>query len=110
MNRVLLGAHHQVSGQLMAPPFRCIVRLATLRRCDLECARHFLQKCYLPDTMVFMPISVLQRGADTWTSYSVIRMKVVGQEIEQIVDYIHCPWMIPAATAISLVRRREMSD
>jgi RNA polymerase sigma-70 factor (ECF subfamily) len=46
---------------------------------------------------------VLQRGADTWTSYSVIRMKVIGQRIEQIVDYIHCPWMIQAATSISPV-------
>jgi RNA polymerase sigma-70 factor (ECF subfamily) len=53
---------------------------------------------------------VLQRGADTWTSYSVIRMRVIGQEIEQIVDYIHCPWMIPAATSISLVGSREMRD
>jgi RNA polymerase sigma-70 factor, ECF subfamily len=51
---------------------------------------------------------VLQRGADTWTSYSVIRMKVIGQKIEKIVDYIHCPWMIPAATSISLVGGRQM--
>jgi RNA polymerase sigma-70 factor (ECF subfamily) len=53
---------------------------------------------------------VLQRGADTWTSYSVIRMKVIGQEIEQIVDYIHCPWMIAAANSVSLVGGREMHD
>ena len=53
---------------------------------------------------------VLQRGADTWTSYSVICMRVIGQEIEQIVDYIHCPWMIPAATSISLVGSREVRD
>ena len=53
---------------------------------------------------------VLQRGADTWTSYSVIRMKVTGQEIEKIVDYIYCPWIIPAATSISLVGSREMRD
>ena len=53
---------------------------------------------------------VLQRGADTWTSYSVIRMKVIGEEIVQIVDYIHCPWMIPAATSVSLAGSREMRD
>jgi hypothetical protein len=53
---------------------------------------------------------VLRRGADTWTSYSVIRMRVIGQEIEQIVDYIHCPWMITEAIAISLVGNREMRD
>jgi hypothetical protein len=49
---------------------------------------------------------VLQRGADAWTSYSVVRMKVIGQEVEQILEYIHCPWMIPAATSISLIDRR----
>jgi RNA polymerase sigma-70 factor (ECF subfamily) len=50
---------------------------------------------------------VLQRGADTWTSYSVIRMKLIRQKIEQIVDYIHCPWMIHAATSISPVGGHE---
>ncbi len=51
---------------------------------------------------------VLQRGGDTWTSYSVIRMKVIGQKIERIADYIHCPWMIQAATSISLVGGGQM--
>jgi RNA polymerase sigma-70 factor (ECF subfamily) len=45
---------------------------------------------------------ILQRGADTWTSYSAIRMGVVGQKIERIVDYIHCPWVIPAAASVSV--------
>jgi RNA polymerase sigma-70 factor (ECF subfamily) len=53
---------------------------------------------------------VLQRGADAWTSYSVIRMRVIGQQIEGIMDYIHCPWMIQAATSISLAGSREMRD
>ena len=53
---------------------------------------------------------VLQRGADAWTSYSVIRMKVIGEKVDQIVDYIHCPWMMPAATSISLVAGRETRD
>jgi RNA polymerase sigma-70 factor, ECF subfamily len=47
---------------------------------------------------------VLQRGADTWTSYSVIRMKVIGQEIEQIVDYIHCPWVLAAAMNVTIAK------
>jgi RNA polymerase sigma-70 factor, ECF subfamily len=47
-------------------------------------------------------IIVLQRGADTWTAYSAIRMSVVGAKIERIVDYIHCPWVIPAATSVSV--------
>jgi hypothetical protein len=27
---------------------------------------------------------------------------VVGQKIERIVDYIHCPWVIPAAASVSV--------
>ena len=47
-------------------------------------------------------IVILQRGADTWTTYSVIRMSVVGGQVERIVDYIHCPWLIPAAESVSV--------
>src|SRR5260370_11386226 len=47
-------------------------------------------------------VIILQRGADTWTSYSAIRMNVIGQKIERIGDYIHCPWVIPAAASVSL--------
>jgi RNA polymerase sigma-70 factor, ECF subfamily len=53
---------------------------------------------------------VLQRGPDTWSSYSVIRMKVIGQEIEQVVDYIHCPWLISAAISLSIAGGREPRD
>src|SRR5947208_3433451 len=45
---------------------------------------------------------ILQRGADTWTSYSAIRMNVAGQKIEGIMDYIHCPWLIQAAESVSV--------
>jgi hypothetical protein len=37
-------------------------------------------------------VVTLRRGADTWTSYSVIRVNVTGQKIERIADYILCPW------------------
>ena len=47
-------------------------------------------------------IVILQRGADTWTTYSVIRMNVVGGRIETIVDYIHCPWLLSTAESVSV--------
>jgi RNA polymerase sigma-70 factor, ECF subfamily len=47
-------------------------------------------------------IIILQRGADTWTTYSVIRMNVVGGQVERIVDYIHCPWLISSAESVSI--------
>jgi RNA polymerase sigma-70 factor (ECF subfamily) len=47
-------------------------------------------------------IIVLQRGADTWTTYSVIRMNVADGRVERIVDYIHCPWLIPTAESVGV--------
>ena len=47
-------------------------------------------------------VIILQRGADTWTSYSAIRMNAIGQKIDRIADYIHCPWLIPAAASVAL--------
>jgi RNA polymerase sigma-70 factor (ECF subfamily) len=49
-------------------------------------------------------VIVLRRGADTWTPHSAIRFDVVGQRIERIVDYIHCPWMISAATTVTVAK------
>jgi len=49
-------------------------------------------------------VIVLRRGADTWTPHSAIRFDVVRQRIERIVDYIHCPWVIPAATTVSVTK------
>ena len=46
-------------------------------------------------------VVILKRGADAWTPYSTIRFGVIGQRIESIVDYIHCPWVIEAATIVS---------
>ncbi len=50
-------------------------------------------------------VIILQRGADTWTAYSAIRMNVIDHKIERIADYIHCPWMIPAAASASTAAR-----
>jgi RNA polymerase sigma-70 factor (ECF subfamily) len=47
-------------------------------------------------------VIVLEGSADTWTPHSIIRLVVTGQRIERIVDYIHCPWLLPAAVSVSL--------
>jgi RNA polymerase sigma-70 factor (ECF subfamily) len=47
-------------------------------------------------------VIVLERGADTWTARSAIRFDVIGQRIERIVDYVHCPWVIQAATSVEV--------
>lgn len=49
-------------------------------------------------------IVILQRGPDTYTPYSAIRLEIVGDHILRIVDYAHCAWVIPSATSISYER------
>ena len=47
-------------------------------------------------------VLILQGGADTWTPHSVIRLEVISHRIERIEDYLHCPWLLPAAASVSL--------
>jgi RNA polymerase sigma-70 factor (ECF subfamily) len=47
-------------------------------------------------------VIILERGADTWTPHSVIRMQVSGERIERIVDYLHCPWVVSAAESVAV--------
>lgn len=50
-------------------------------------------------------VIILQRGADTWTPYSIVRLSVIGQHIERVVDYVHCPWVISMADSVTVVAR-----
>ena len=45
-------------------------------------------------------VIILQRVADASTPYSAVRLDLVGERIEHIVDYLHCPWVIPAAASV----------
>jgi RNA polymerase sigma-70 factor (ECF subfamily) len=45
-------------------------------------------------------VIILQRGADTWTPYSIVRLSVIGKHIDRVVDYVHCPWVLSAATSV----------
>jgi len=45
-------------------------------------------------------VIVLRRDIDTWTPYAAVRLNVTAQQIDRIVDYAHCPWMIPTATSV----------
>jgi RNA polymerase sigma-70 factor (ECF subfamily) len=47
-------------------------------------------------------VIILQRGADTWTPYSMVRLDVIENHIDSIVDYAHCPWVIEAAAFVSI--------
>jgi len=47
-------------------------------------------------------VIVLQRGADTWTPHSAIRFELIGSRIQHIIDYIHCPWVLAAASNVTV--------
>src|SRR6266849_3170378 len=49
-------------------------------------------------------VVILRRGADTWTPHSVIRFDVSGENVNRIVDYIHCPWVLPAASTVTVAK------
>ncbi len=47
-------------------------------------------------------VIILRLREDTWTPHSAIRFELSSDHIERIKDYIHCPWLLPAATSVSL--------
>ncbi len=47
-------------------------------------------------------VLILQRGPDTWTPYSLVRFTLAEGEINGIVDYAHCPWVLPSAAAVNI--------
>jgi RNA polymerase sigma-70 factor, ECF subfamily len=48
-------------------------------------------------------VIILRRGADTWTPYLIVRLSVIGQHIDRVVDYAHCPWVISMAGSMTVV-------
>ena len=49
-------------------------------------------------------VIVLRRDVDTWTPYAAVRLNVTATRIDRIVDYAHCPWMIPNATSVVVAK------
>ncbi len=44
----------------------------------------------------------LQLEAGEWAPRSIVRLNVADNRITSIVDYGHCPWVLPAATSVVL--------
>jgi RNA polymerase sigma-70 factor, ECF subfamily len=47
-----------------------------------------------------LAVVVLRQHRDEWTPDSVARLEVIDQHIVGIVDYAHCPWVLPAASSV----------
>jgi RNA polymerase sigma-70 factor, ECF subfamily len=50
-------------------------------------------------------VVVLRQHRDEWKPDSVARLEVIDQHIVRIVDYAHCPWILPAATSVVVADR-----
>ena len=42
-------------------------------------------------------VIALRRSGNEWTPQSFVRLEVSGDQIVHIVDYTHCPWILPSA-------------
>jgi RNA polymerase sigma-70 factor (ECF subfamily) len=47
-----------------------------------------------------LALVVLRQHRDEWIPDSAARLEVLDQQIVGIVDYWHCPWILPAATSV----------
>jgi RNA polymerase sigma-70 factor, ECF subfamily len=47
-------------------------------------------------------IVILRRDGEMVTPISMIRMEMVGGRIDQVRDYLHCPWIISTAGSVSV--------
>src|SRR5262249_55123223 len=47
-------------------------------------------------------IIIMQPSGDTWTPFSMIRLDVTDAHIDRVRDYVHCPWVLSAATSVAV--------
>jgi RNA polymerase sigma-70 factor, ECF subfamily len=47
-----------------------------------------------------LAVTVLRQQRDEWKPDSVVRLDVIDQQIARILDFAHCPWVLPAATSV----------
>lgn len=45
-------------------------------------------------------VVVLRQHGDEWRPDSVARLELIDHHIARIVDYAHCPWVLPAANSV----------
>jgi hypothetical protein len=50
-------------------------------------------------------VTALRQDGGRWRPHSVARLEVMDQRIVRIVDYAHCPWVLPEATSVVLIDR-----
>src|SRR5713101_8024641 len=49
-----------------------------------------------------LAVVALHQHRDEWKPHSVARLEVIDQHIASIVDYAHCPWILSAASSVTV--------
>ncbi len=49
----------------------------------------------------------LRQDNGGWMPYSIIRVDTTGDRITRVVDYAHCPWVLPALTSVVVERAQR---
>jgi len=47
-------------------------------------------------------VIMLQQIESGWTAHSCVRLELAEGRIQRIVDFVHCPWVLGAATSVDL--------
>ena len=47
-------------------------------------------------------VILMNREADEWKPEAVVRLEVTDRRVTRIADYIHCPWILPAAASFAV--------
>ena len=47
-------------------------------------------------------VIALRQSGQEWTTHAMVRVEIVDHQITRVVDYSHCPWVLPAAAALAV--------
>ena len=47
-------------------------------------------------------VVILQQGEGGWVPQSCVRLEIADGRIQRIVDFVHCPWVLGAATSVAI--------
>jgi RNA polymerase sigma-70 factor (ECF subfamily) len=47
-------------------------------------------------------IILMNRDSEEWKPEAVVRLEVTDHRVTRIADYLHCPWILPAAASIAV--------
>jgi RNA polymerase sigma-70 factor (ECF subfamily) len=49
-------------------------------------------------------IILMNRDTEEWKPEAVVRLEVIDRRVARIADYLHCPWILPAAASVAVDR------